>query len=58
MDLPAVIESVLIASEDPLSSSEIARLIRNRLAELEDGVADEEQPSEAESALAQSYSRS
>ena len=55
MDLPAVIESVLIASEDPLSSSEIARLIRNRLAELEDGMADEEQPSEAEIALAQTF---
>tara|TARA_B100000927_G_scaffold77406_1_gene61668 strand:+ start:150 stop:983 length:834 start_codon:yes stop_codon:yes gene_type:complete len=52
MDLPAVIESVLIASEDPLSSSEIARLIRNRLAELEDGIADDEQPSAAEAALA------
>lgn len=53
MDLPAVIESVLIASEDPLSASEIARLIRNRLAELEDGMADDEQASAAESALAE-----
>ena len=55
MDLPAVIESVLIASEDPLSSSEIARLIRNRLSELEDGLAEGEEPCEAESALAATF---
>ena len=52
MDLPAVIESLLIASEDPLSSSEIARLVRNRLAELEDGVEDGEECDETESAFA------
>ena len=52
MDLPAVIESLLIASEDPLSSSEIARLVRNRLAELEDGVEDGEECDETETAFA------
>ena len=52
MDLPAVIESLLIASEDPLSSSEIARLVRNRLAELEDGVEDGEECEETERAFA------
>lgn len=52
MDLPAVIESLLIASEDPLSSSEIARLVRNRLAELEDGVEDGEECDETERAFA------
>ena len=52
MDLPAVIESLLIASEDPLSSSEIARLVRNRLAELEDGVEDGEECEETEKAFA------
>nr|XP_061801985.1 segregation and condensation protein B-like [Nerophis lumbriciformis] len=36
MDLPTIIESLLIASEDPLSEKELARLIRARVAELSD----------------------
>ncbi len=43
MDLSAVIESLLFASEEPLPSPELARLIRARLAEIEDGVVDEEE---------------
>ncbi len=39
MHLPAIIEAILIASEDPLSGSEIARLIRARIAEAEDAIA-------------------
>lgn len=42
MDLTAVIEALLIASEEPLTSSELARLVRARLAEIEDGGPDEE----------------
>lgn len=38
MELSAIIEAVLIASEDPLPSSEIARLIRARVAEAEDAL--------------------
>jgi len=57
MDLPAVIESLLIASEDPLRSSEIARLVRNRLAELEDGVEDGEECDETESAFAKEFGK-
>ena len=36
MDLPTVTEALLIASEEPLPSSELARLVRAHLAELED----------------------
>ena len=36
MDLPSILESLLIASEAPLPSSELARLIRARAAELSD----------------------
>lgn len=36
MQLPAIIEALLIASEDPLASSELARLVRARVAEAED----------------------
>jgi segregation and condensation protein B len=36
MQLTAIIESLLIASQDPLSSGEIARLVRSRVAEAED----------------------
>jgi segregation and condensation protein B len=39
MQLPAIIEALLIASEDPLPSSEIARLVRARIAEAEDALA-------------------
>ncbi len=39
MHLSAIIESLLIASEDPLPSSEIARIIRARVAEAEDALA-------------------
>lgn len=42
MDLPAVIEALLIASQEPLTSPELARLVRARLAELEDGAAEDE----------------
>jgi segregation and condensation protein B len=36
MELSAVIEALLIASEDPLPSSELSRLVRARVAEIED----------------------
>lgn len=36
MDLPTVTEALLIASEEPLPTSELARLVRAHLAELED----------------------
>ncbi len=36
MDLPSIIESLLIASEAPLPSSALARLVRARSAELSD----------------------
>ena len=36
MELNAIIEALLIASQDPLSSDEIARLVRSRVAEAED----------------------
>ncbi|GHC52240.1 SMC-Scp complex subunit ScpB [Roseibacillus persicicus] len=36
MELTAIIEALMIASDDPLPSAEIARLIRARIAELED----------------------
>ncbi|MFK7910459.1 MAG: SMC-Scp complex subunit ScpB [Akkermansiaceae bacterium] len=39
MELSAIIEALLIASEDPLPSSEIARLVRARVAEAEDALA-------------------
>ena len=42
MDLPAVIEALLVASEEPLTSSELARLVRARLAEIEDGALEDE----------------
>ncbi|MBT8036823.1 MAG: SMC-Scp complex subunit ScpB [Verrucomicrobiae bacterium] len=50
MELSAIIEALLVASEDPLPSSEIARLIRARVAEAEDTLAaeaEEEQPDSA-----------
>ena len=43
MDLPAVIEALLVASEEPLTSSDLARLVRARLAEIEDGTPEEEE---------------
>ena len=46
MELTAIIEALLIASEDPLPSSEIARLIRARVAEAEDALAAEAEDSE------------
>ena len=36
MELTAIIEALMVASDDPLPSSEIARLIRARVAEMED----------------------
>lgn len=39
MDLPTVIEALLVASEDPLPSTDLARLVRARLAELDDEAA-------------------
>lgn len=36
MDLPLIIEALLIASSEPISADEIARLIRSRVAEAED----------------------
>ncbi|NWK54305.1 SMC-Scp complex subunit ScpB [Verrucomicrobiaceae bacterium N1E253] len=41
MELAAIIEALLIASEEPLPSSELARLIRARVAEAEDTLATE-----------------
>lgn len=41
MELAAIIEALLIASEDPLPSTELARLIRARIAEAEDVLATE-----------------
>ncbi len=38
MDLPAIIEAVLVASEEPLPSAELARLIRARVAEAEEAL--------------------
>ena len=50
MDLPAVIEALLVASEEPLSSSDLARLVRARLAELDDEAINEgEEAYEADS---------
>ncbi len=37
MQLSAIVEALLIASQNPLPSEEIARLIRSRVAEAEDG---------------------
>jgi segregation and condensation protein B len=55
MDLTAVIEALLIASEEPLPTPEIARVIRARVAELQDQVVDDEEdyevPPELEEAL-------
>lgn len=36
MDLPLIVEALLIASSEPLSADELARLIRSRVAEAED----------------------
>ena len=36
MQLPAIIEALLVASESPLGTEEIARLVRSRVAEAED----------------------
>ena len=36
MQLSAILESLLIASQEPLSSEEMARLVRARVAEAED----------------------
>lgn len=41
MHLSAIVESLLIASQQPLAADELARLIRSRVAELEDGKARE-----------------
>lgn len=38
MDLPAIIEAILVASEEPLSSAELARLVRARVAEAEEAL--------------------
>ena len=38
MELTAIIEALMVASDDPLPSSEIARLIRARIAEHEDEI--------------------
>ena len=43
MDLSAGIEALLIASEEPLPSSELARLVRARLADIADGGAEEDE---------------
>ena len=47
MDLPAVIEALLVASEEPLTSSDLARLVRARLAEIEDGTEEETEDGKA-----------
>lgn len=38
MELTAIIEAILVASEQPLSSSELARLVRARVAEAEEAL--------------------
>ncbi|MFT6793915.1 MAG: chromosome segregation and condensation protein ScpB, partial [Rubritalea sp.] len=38
MNLTAIIEAILVASEQPLSSSELARLVRARVAEAEEAL--------------------
>ena len=45
MQLSAIIEALLIASEDPLPSAEIARLVRARVAEAEDALVADSAPS-------------
>lgn len=50
MQLSAIIESLLIASEDPLPSSEIARIVRARVAEAEDALAVDHDPDDSEEA--------
>ena len=47
MELSAIIEALLIASEEPLPSSEIARLVRARVAEAEDALAAEAEEQES-----------
>lgn len=49
MQLSAIIEALLTASQDPLSTAEIARLVRSRVAEAEDVlVRDKEEGKESE----------
>ncbi len=43
MDLSAVIEALVVASEQPLPTSELARLIRARVAEIEDEIDDSDE---------------
>jgi segregation and condensation protein B len=43
MDLSAVIEALIVASEEPLPTSELARLIRARVSEIEDEISDPEE---------------
>ena len=59
MELTAIIEALMVASDDPLPSAELARLVRARIAEMEDELlaqfekeADDygEKPTESESA--------
>jgi len=47
MDLSAIIEAILVASEEPLSSSELARLIRARVAEAEEALQVEHEESQS-----------
>lgn len=47
MELAAIIEALLIASEEPLPSTELARLVRARIAEAEDTLATEIEDGEA-----------
>jgi segregation and condensation protein B len=49
MELSVIIEALLIASEDPLPSSEIARLVRARVAEAEDALAADAEEYDADS---------
>ena len=48
MELSAIIEALLIASEAPLSSAELARLVRARVAEAEDELAAAHNPNSGE----------
>ena len=53
MELTAVIEAILIASEDPLATPELARLIRARVAEADELIkAEHEDNPDSESKLA------
>ena len=56
MELTAIIEAILIASEEPLSSTELARLVRARVAEAEDELAAHNESSDDKKELSEALS--